>query len=153
MATFSSSVWDKLRGPVPTPGGQQQPARLTLEQYQRAIARDLEALLNTRIATPEQELEHYPACRHSIVNFGLADFAQLCLTSSDDRKAICDRLTAAIERHEPRLRQVRVQLLDEPGMVNRLSFVISAQLQARAGDERVRFDVMLEPSSQHYSIR
>lgn len=153
MATYSSSVWDRLIEPVHAPAGQAPSTRLTLEQYKRVIARDLEALLNTRTAIPDDELEPFPCCRNSIVNFGLADFAQLCLTSSEDRKEICDRLTAAIERHEPRLRQVHAKLVHEPGMVNRLSFVISAQLQARAEDERVQFDVMLEPSSQHYSIR
>lgn len=153
MTTFSSSVWDRLIGPPRASAGHPDPMRLTLEQYKRVIARDLEALLNTRIATPEEELAAYPACRNSIVNFGLADFAQLCLTSSEDRKEICDRLTAAIERHEPRLRHVRARLVSESGTINRLSFAISGQLRARTGDDRVQFDVMLEPSSLHYSIR
>lgn len=153
MTTFSSSVWDRLIGPLRASTGHPDPMRLTLEQYKRVIARDLEALLNTRIATPEEELAAYPACRNSIVNFGLADFAQLCLTSSEDRKEICDRLTAAIERHEPRLRHVRARLVSESGTINRLSFAISGQLRARTGDDRVQFDVMLEPSSLHYSIR
>jgi len=153
MTTFSSSVWDRLTGPVHASAGHPNPMRLTLEQYKRVIARDLEALLNTRIATPEQELDAFPACRHSIVNFGLADFAQLCLTSSEDRKDICDQLTAAIARHEPRLRHVRAQLVSETGAINRLSFAISGQLLAHDEEDRVRFDVMLEPSSLHYSIR
>lgn len=148
MDTFHSSIWDRLSAPA-----SQEPAWLTLEQYKRVLARDLEALLNTRIATLDDALAPFPCCRQSIVNFGLADFAQLCLTSSDDRKEICDRLTAAIARHEPRLEHVRAQLMHQPGVINRLSFVISGRLQAWADDERVRFDVMLEPSSLHYSIR
>jgi type VI secretion system protein ImpF len=95
----------------------------------------------------------YPACRESIVNFGLADFAQLCLTSSTDRKKICDLLTAAIVRNEPRLTQVRARLVEESGRVNRLSFAISGQLRTLANDDRVQFDIMLEPSSLQYAIR
>ena len=153
MTTFSSSVWDKLTDPVATPAARHHSAPLTLAQYQRVIARDLESLLNTRIARPADELASFPACRDSIVNFGLIDFAQLCLGTSDDRKAICDGLTAAIARHEPRLRHVQARLVDEAGAINRLSFAISAQLRATGDEGRVRFDVMLEPSSLHYSIR
>lgn len=153
MSTFPASVWDRLTEPVDSPAAHGPAARLTLAQYQRAIARDLEALLNTNIAIPEEELQRYPGCKNSIVNFGLADFAQLCLGSSDDRQEICERLKAAIERHEPRLSHVRADLADAPGTINRLSFAISAQLRARAEDEPVRFDVLLEPSNLHYSIR
>ena len=124
-----------------------------MAQHTRAIAHDLEVLLNTRVAISADELDAYPACKESIVNFGLADFAQLCMTSSEDRKEICDRLAAAITRHEPRLMQVRAHLIEEEGMVNRLSFAISGQLRASAADERVQFDIMLEPSTLHYSIR
>ncbi|MDL2356847.1 MAG: type VI secretion system baseplate subunit TssE [Pseudomonadota bacterium] len=153
MSTFSSTVWDRLIEPIHPSAGHQNPMRLSLAQYKRNIARDLEVLLNTRVAILAEELAPYPACRDSIVNFGLADFAKLCLTSSEERKEICDRLTAAIARHEPRLTQVRAHLVDETGMVNRLSFAISAQLRALEDDDRVRFDVMLESSSLHYSIR
>ncbi|HEU5436619.1 MAG TPA: type VI secretion system baseplate subunit TssE [Telluria sp.] len=153
MVTLSSSVWDRLIEPVSPGSGQQRQLRLSLPQYKRAIARDLEALLNTRVAFTADELAHYPACRASIVNFGLADFAQLCLGSSDDRKIVCDLITSAIARHEPRLRQVRARLVEQAGMVNRLSFAISGQLRALAESDRVQFDVMLEPSNLHYSIR
>lgn len=153
MTTFSSSIWDRLIAPCHATAGHANPMRLTLEQYKRFIARDLEVLLNTRIATPESELASYPACRNSIVNFGLADFAQMCLTSNEDRKEICDRLMVAIKRHEPRLHHVRARLVSEAGTINRLRFAISGQLRAREEDDRVHFDVMLEPSSLHYSIR
>ena len=145
---FAPGAWDRLMAPADAP-----PAQPTRAQFQRAIARDLEALLNTRAAVADEVLAGHPHCRKSIVNFGLADFAQICLTSSDDRKAICERLKAAIERHEPRLDKVRAHLLREPGAVNRLSFVIEGQLRASADDQRLRFDVMLERSSLHYSIR
>lgn len=153
MITFTSSTWDRLIATIPATAAQRQPPQLTMAQYKRTIARDLEALLNTRVAISPEELAAYPACRESIVNFGLADFAQLCLTSSTDRKKICDLLTAAIVRHEPRLVQVRARLVEEAGVVNRLSFAISGQLRTLANDDRVQFDIMLEPSSLQYAIR
>ena len=99
MVTYTSSVWDRLIAPIPACAAERRPLQLTLAQHKLAIARDLEALLNTRVAISPEELATYPACRESIVNFGLADFAQLCLTSSTDRKKICDLLTAAIVRN------------------------------------------------------
>lgn len=153
MVKYTSSVWDRLIAPIPACAAERRPLQLTLAQHKLAIARDLEALLNTRVALSPEELVTYPACRESIVNFGLADFAQLCLTSSTDRKKICDLLTAAIVRNEPRLAQVRARLVEESGRVNRLSFAISGQLRTLANDDRVQFDIMLEPSSLQYAIR
>lgn len=153
MAGFTPTVWDRLIAPIDASAVEPLQLQLTLAQYKGTIARDLESLLNTRVAIFREELAIYPACRDSIVNFGLADFAQLCLTSSTDRKRICDLLTSAIARHEPRLAQVRARLVEETGMVNRLSFAISGQLRALAEDEHVQFDIMLEPSSRQYTIR
>lgn len=153
MTIFIASVWDRLNAPVLPISAPQRGLRMSMAHYKHAIARDVEVLLNTRVALSADELASYPACRDSIANFGLVDFAQLCLTSSDDRKIVCDLLVAAISRHEPRLTRVRARLVEEAGMVNRLSFAISGELCALADDERVQFDVMLESSNLHYSIR
>jgi len=143
-----ASVWDRLASPdAGGPGNSLSP-----DQLKRAITRDLEALLNTRVAIPEGDLAATPHVRNSIVNFGLTDFAQLCLAGSDDRKTICDRLQSAIARHEPRLSHVRVHLTGEPGVVNRLSFVVAAELRACTAGQTIRFDISLEPSSLHYHI-
>lgn len=154
MTTFNASVWDRLiQNRAEATAGAQRASQLSLSQYKRAIGRDLEVLLNTRVALSADELATYPACRESIVNFGLADFSQLSLNSSDDRLAVCNMLARAIARHEPRLANVRVRLLDEAGMVNRLSFAISGELSVPGGDTDVQFGLMLESSNLHYSIR
>ncbi|MCC7682090.1 type VI secretion system baseplate subunit TssE [Janthinobacterium sp. FW305-128] len=126
--------------------------RLSLEQLKDAVARDLEELLNTRVALPPGALDAYPECAASIVNYGLIDFAGMCLSSSDDRARICAALKAAIERHEPRLRNVRARLEREAGSINRVGFVISGTLAVMTGGEAVNFDAVLQPSSLRYSI-
>ncbi len=148
---FTNSVWDRLIAPAHDAAGAS--AVLTLNQARRAITRDLENLLNTRTAIADADLAGAPCCRKSIANFGLADFAELSLSSSADKLEICKRLETAINRHEPRLTQVRAQLVHEPGSVNRLSFVITARLRTAFNAGALRFDVLLEPSSLHYSIR
>ncbi len=125
---------------------------LTLEQYKDSVARDLEDLLNTRCALPEEMLRVYPECTRSIVNYGLIDFAGMCLSSSEDRARVCAALKAAVERHEPRLRNIQVRLEREAGAINRVSFAISATLAGLSFAEAVSFDAVLQPSSLHYSI-
>ena len=125
---------------------------LSLEQYKDSVARDLEDLLNTRCALPEELLRAYPECARSIVNYGLIDFAGLCLNSAEDRDRVCTALKVAIERHEPRLRHVQARLERERGSINRISFAITATLAGTPQRETVSFDAVLQPSSLHYSI-
>ena len=128
-------------------------ASLSLEQIKDHVARDLEALLNTRAAMPAGTFDDYPQARASIVNYGLVDFAGFCLTSEEDRAAICASLKAAMETHEPRLRDVSATLEAVAGSVNRLSFVIHARLELAAGGDTVNFSAVLQPSSLRYAIR
>ncbi|MGO4376670.1 type VI secretion system baseplate subunit TssE [Pseudoduganella sp. RAF19] len=118
-----------------------------------AVGRDLEDLLNTRSVLPAHLQCAYPECAASVLNYGLADFAAMCLGSSEDRARICASLRMAVERHEPRLRNVRVRLETRPGTVNRVDFSISAVLQAPGAREPVSFNALLQPSSLHYSIK
>lgn len=68
-----SSIWDRINN---------LDIRLTPHQYQRAVKRDVETLLNTRIALPPHAFAALPHCRDSLLTFGLPDFAQLCLSSN-----------------------------------------------------------------------
>lgn len=150
MQGYLPGLFDRLMG------GDSAPAtRLSVTQLRDAIARDLEELLNTRVALPVGALDGYPECAASIVNYGLIDFAGMCLSSSDDRARICAALKAAIERHEPRLRHVRARLEREAGAVNSVNFVISGTLATLAvpgAGDTVSFDAVLQPSSLRYSI-
>ena len=146
MNGFTPGLFDRLLG------GPGAPVRLSLEQLKDAVARDLEDLLNTRAAFPQELLRAFPECTRSILNYGLIDFAGMCLSSTEDRATICASLKAAIERHEPRLRDVQARLEREPGAINRVSFAISARLVA-SGSEVVCFDAVLQPSTLRYSIQ
>jgi type VI secretion system protein ImpF len=132
--------------------GQSTAARQTVEQLKDLVARDIEALLNTRLAMRDRVLSQYPHARASVLNFGLADFAAMCLTSSEDRAAICASIKAAIEAHEPRLTEVSASLEPEGGGVNKVHFVIHARLRVGPEAEAVNFNAVLQPSSLRYSI-
>jgi len=146
MTAYLPGLLDRLMGQ------QAQPGRASIEQLKDNIARDLEALLNARAGLPPEAFDAWPLARASILNYGLTDFAAYCLSSSEDRAALCACLKDAIERHEPRLKNVSAVLAPEQGSVNRLSFVINATLHAGPGVEPVNFNAVLQPSSLNYAI-
>ena len=129
------------------------PVIWTLEHLKDAVARDLESLLNTRAAMPEQRFAAYPEAAKSVLNYGLIDFAGMCMTSDVDRKKICAAVLLSIERHEPRLVGVSASLRQRSKQINRFDFVISGRLKAQSASETLHFDAVLEPATQQYSIR
>ena len=144
MTAYVPGLLDRLMGESASSGG--------AERRKDSLARELEALLNTRLGFPPGRFDASPEARASVLNYGLADFAGFCLSSSEDRAAICASLKDAIERHEPRLKNVSASLEREAGNVNRLNFVIHATLQVADGLEPVNFNAVLQPSSLHYAI-
>jgi type VI secretion system protein ImpF len=152
MKGFAPGLLDRLMGEQARAGKGAVLPRLTIDQLKDSVARDLEALLNTRVAIAPEQFDDYPHARASILNYGLADFAGMCLTSSEDREAICASLKNTIETHEPRLIDVSATLEPEGGSVNRLTFVITARLRVHPAAEPVNFNAVLQPSSLRYSI-
>ncbi|MES3023908.1 MAG: type VI secretion system baseplate subunit TssE [Pseudomonadota bacterium] len=152
MNGFTPGLFDRLMD-VPVHGASNGTvSRLSLEDLKDSVARDLEALLNTRTVIPEDLLLSFPECARSIVTYGLNDFAGRSLSSTDDRAYICGCLETAIARHEPRLRKVKASLELRPDSINRLNFSITALLVVSTSEESVNFDAILQPSSLHYTI-
>ena len=150
MKGYTPGLFDRLLGVQER--GRPAAQRMTIEELKDTVARDLEALLNTRASIPEGTLKAYPECSRSMVTYGLGDFADLCLSSPTDRAAICASIEKAIGCHEPRLRKVRASLDVQGDSVNRLNFSITAVLVASVSQEPVNFDAVLTPSTLQYSI-
>jgi type VI secretion system protein ImpF len=154
MKGFMPGLFDRLLGmPLRGSAGQVvQVSRVSVEDMKDAVARDLEALLNTRAVLPEGLLKGYPECSSSLVSYGMSDFADLSLSSPSDRATICAAIEKTVACHEPRLRDVKASLELRPGAVNRLDFSISALLVVSTAQETVNFDAVLQPSTLSYSI-
>ena len=148
---YAPGLFDRLIDDQPT--GRASAATWTVEHLKEAIARDLEALLNTRVAMPEHLFADYPEASKSVLTYGLIDFAGMCMTSDIDRKRICAAVLLTIQRHESRLHSVTTALRMRGRQINRFDFVISGKLKAQAASDLVQFDAVLEPSTQQYSIR
>lgn len=152
MKGYTPGLFDRLLG-LPKHGpGKTVAQRLSIDELKDTVARDLEALLNTRSSIPEGSLKAYPECSRSMVTYGLSDFADRCLSSPSDRAAICASIEKTIACHEPRLRKVRANLDLGGESVNRLNFSITAVLVASVSQEPVNFDAVLTPSTLQYSI-
>jgi type VI secretion system protein ImpF len=136
------SLLDHLLGNAPGPG-----------ETRDAILRDLEDLLNTRVALAADAFRAYPMCAASLLNYGVPDFAGMSIRSMEDRNRVCSMLRLAIERHEPRLSRVQAHIVEEPGTVNRIHFAISGILTLPSLQEAINFDAVLQPSTLHYSIK
>jgi type VI secretion system protein ImpF len=150
MQRYLPALFDRL---IEDDTSARESSRGTLEELKNSIARDLEALLNTRTALSEEMLADYPEVAASVANYGLVDFAGMCISSDTDQKRICAGVELAVARHEPRLHAVTAALRVRASGINRIDFVISAQFKSSGSEERVRFDAVLEQSSQQYSIR
>ena len=155
MKGFTPDLFDRLLG-QPLRNGVVV-ARLNVEELKDAVARDLEALLNTRSTIQDGALVGFPECAQSMVGYGLCDFADRSLSSPLDRAHICTCIEETIARHEPRLQNVKA-LLEVQGdggapSVNRLGFSITGVLVGSMSQEPVNFDAVLQPSTLQYSIR
>jgi Uncharacterized protein conserved in bacteria len=71
-------------------------AAIVVGRVEGHVARDVEAILNTRIALTEHELAALPECQRSVLTYGLNDFAGLSLASHYDRTFICKSIQQAI---------------------------------------------------------
>ena len=151
MKGFTPGLFDRLLG-VPARTGTGSATRMSVDDMKDAVARDLEALLNTRMVLPDGLLEGYPECSKSLVSYGMNDFADLSLSSPSDRATICSCIESTIACHEPRLRKVKAALEMREGAVNRLDFSITALLVLSTAQESVNFDAVLQPSTLSYSI-
>lgn len=139
---------DDPRQPVDTQGA----LHFDLARFKHAVARDLEALLNSRCVDLAGVIETFPHARRSMLNFGIIDLSSLSLLDPDDRALLRDKIRITIERHEPRLAKVRVAL-DAPRDTERmLRFRVDAVLKVHPSRPPVVFDAMLQLSSNVYRI-
>lgn len=153
MQGFTRGLFDRLDNDGEPASGNPRAARTrAVEEAIRSITRDLQALLNTRAALSPTSLEPYQEVSRSIVNYGLIDFAGMCMSSDTDQHDICKAVRLAIERHEPRLHKVAVTLQPRQGAINRVDFVITARLKSAPKAEPMSFNAVFRPSLQQYSV-
>jgi type VI secretion system protein ImpF len=124
-----------------------------LREIKAAVRRDLENLLNTRarcLSWPPS-LEELPA---SLVNYGLPDFTNTYARAIEDPDMFIKVVKFAIEQFEPRLRDVRVELVQSNVATDRaLKFKIDATLYVEPVEDKVFYSSSLEPVSGNFEVK
>src|SRR5437660_12020505 len=97
----------------PDSGGTSWRRGYGVEQMTDAVRRDLEDLLNTRQSHTGLP-EAFKEVHQSLIAYGLPDLTSLNAFTAQQRSDIAGVIESAVAQFEPRLKDVRVQLLD-PG--------------------------------------
>ncbi|RKQ61916.1 type VI secretion system protein ImpF [Vogesella indigofera] len=147
------SVLDRLLDDQPDLSHGSEQLLFELPQFRRSLARDLEALLNTRVMAQPELYAAHPLADDSMLQFGIPDLSGISLLNPDDRELLREQLRRAIEVHEPRLSRVRVNL-DAPRELERhLRFRVDAVLKVHPHRPPVSFDATLQLSSNVYKVQ
>ncbi|TCB48329.1 type VI secretion system baseplate subunit TssE [Acinetobacter terrestris] len=125
---------------------------ISLQQLRESVASDLEDLLNSRMAKLNDLIDDFPLAKQSILQFGIIDFVGLSTANPTDRDKICQSIEQSIAAHEPRLRQIKVEMLLDGHNMGALCLSIQAYLNIYPLFEPVIFDALLKPITQQYVI-
>lgn len=124
----------------------------SLRKLKEAVRRDLEWLLNTR--HPVQAAPQGSQLADSLYMYGLPDITSLSVLSVNDRKYLTEAIKVSVMRFEPRITNVRVNLVTvSHDKIPSLRFVIEGLLRVNPHPEHVSFDTLLELSSGEYKVQ
>jgi type VI secretion system protein ImpF len=124
----------------------------SVEQMIEVVRRDLEDLLNTR-QTSAGISDAFVEVHNSIVGYGLPDLVTLNAVTAGDRESIGQVIVDTIARYEPRLRDVRVVLVESgSGAQRNMEFHIEAKLNVDPSPE-VGFETVLELMTGRATIK
>ena len=125
----------------------------SFRQLEAAVARDLEALLNTKRESLQELPAEFIEVNRSLITYGLPDFTIYSLDSIDDRNRILSSVEQVIADFEPRLESVRVAIEPPRQHDHGLRFRIEALLRVDPAPEPVTFDAVLQLNTQEYLVQ
>ena len=153
-ANVTQSILDRLIDLEPRESSDPQFSRaLSVRHYKTSVRRDLQWLLNTK-RTPEAAGVEFKHTHRSLYNYGIPDFSVLSSTSHKDRNRLLSEMEESIEFYEPRLKNVKVSLVNTDGLTTKmLRFQIEATLMMDPAPEQVSFDTVLDVVSGDYEVK
>jgi len=124
-----------------------------LQEFERSVLRDLEALLNTRQTRPDlpPDMSHVA---QSLLSYGLPDFSTTGVGNLKEREQLRQAVELAIQRFEPRLRDIRVTLHDVESQFDRaLRLTIEGLLWVHPDPQPIAFDTLVQPASGQFVVK
>jgi len=152
--TVTQSVLDRLIDTEPNLAADPPETRAqSVRRLKASLKRDLEWLLNTR-KNPDEIPESLKEVYHSVYNFGLPDFSHMSMGAVRDRNRLLRAMETVLKIFEPRLADVKVNLVDAPTATNRqIRFQIDGLLKMDPAPEHVSFDTVLELTTSEYQVK
>ena len=127
----------------------------TVEQMRDAVRRDLESLFNTH--DPGYDIpEAFAEVRNSVATYGLPDISWTSTRSGYQPGELARIIEQAINRHEPRLRDLRVVVTENDPKSGSAHHQVALHVEARLNVDpspEVEFETILELATGHASIR
>lgn len=120
-------------------------------QMLEAVRRDLEDLFNTHQSAIDIPRE-YTEVHDSIAGYGLPDLPSVYAVGGSGRRDMGQLLAEVIARFEPRLKDVRVVMIESQGGLPQARFHIEGRLNVEPSPE-VAFETVLELTTGQASIR
>lgn len=152
MNEVRTSVMDRLLGNTPA-------KEFTISNYSlydtiiQNVRSDLQDLLNTRKA-PAPRLVESTGLKTTVLNYGMEDFAHFNPESDSDKQRLKKLLENLINTYEPRLKKVKVQLLENADKIDfRIRFHIDAVLCIEETVIPVQFNSVMDTSPTHFNIQ
>lgn len=148
---LTPSMLDRLIDPES--GGTAAAPGYRVDQMFDVVRRDLEDLLNTRQTNTDLPRD-YTELHNSVFSFGVPDLTSLNAVDVQDRENIARMIELIINRHEPRLRDVKVRLVHVDGqhLERKVRYRVEARLNLDPAPE-VAFDTILELSTGQYAVQ
>ncbi|MBV8518856.1 MAG: type VI secretion system baseplate subunit TssE [Acidobacteria bacterium] len=106
----------------------------------QSVRRELELLFNTRCALP---VHHLPPSERTVADYGVPDLTLFSARDPADRASLADALRRAATAYEPRLRDVRVDVVPAGPSERAVSANFSALLVIEGVPESVSFEAVL----------
>lgn len=123
------------------------PARRYYNQVElvQSIEREVARILNTRAMVKRKEYEDFsedPLNNGLPEMFGLVDFSQYDATKSGDWPRIAELCEQAIQRYEPRIKNVRAEVTDFDKKTQNLNLTIHADLAIKEFQGELTFPTL-----------
>lgn len=151
---ITPSILDRLLDDAPREQAEAASHRsFDLHRLKQAVARDMEALLNSRSVDLDDSIDSFPQARNSMIDYGITDLSSLSLLDPGDRAYLRDKIRLTVQRHEPRLGHITVSLDAPSGTERMLRFRVDARLEVLPTRPPVRFDARLQLSSNACQIK
>jgi type VI secretion system protein ImpF len=150
----TQSLIDRLVDREPNLNGDPPISRAqSVRLLKAALRRDLEWLLNTRRVANSSPAD-FANLGKSVYFYGLPDFSAMSLNSPRDRNSLLRELERSVAYYEPRLKGIRVSLLESPSNTLRvIRFQIEGLLMMDPVPEQISFDTVLQLSSGEYEVK